>query len=277
MTTVELGSDRQVTAPSSGFIDLMRSEWTKIRSVRSTIWTLLATVVVSIGMSMLATSIYAGGWNTLSADDRQQMVADPIGLILQPGFQWGQVAIGVLGVLLVAGEFSTGMIRSSLLAVPTRTPFLIAKAATFAIIVFVLCELIAFTNFFAGRAIISKHVPISLGDPGVLRAVIGAGLFMTLAGLFAMAIGALLRHVAAAITVSFACVFVLPNATSFLPGKLGDYVSTYLPGGDAGQMIMSSGKGGDFVVGPWSGLAIAFGWTVLFFALAAVSLRRRDV
>ena len=121
-----------MTTTAVRFQDIALSEWTKIRSLRSTAWSFAALVVVSVGFSILATSIYTANWDHLSADDRVNMVEDPIGLILQPGAAWGQIAMCVLGVLLFAGEYSTGMIRATMLAVPRRTPVLAAKFAVLA-------------------------------------------------------------------------------------------------------------------------------------------------
>ena len=138
--------------------DLTSSEWLKLRSLRSTFWTTAATVVVALGMSLLATWLYSSKWDQLSAENRHAMRVDPIGLILQPGMQWAQIAVCVLAVLAIAGEYGTGTIRSSLLAVPTRTPLLVAKAAVLGAFMFVLGEVIAFGSFAIGAPFVSRHV-----------------------------------------------------------------------------------------------------------------------
>lgn len=258
--------------------DVVAAEWTKIRSLRSTVWSFTAFVVGSVGFSMLATSLYTAKWDHLTTADRRQMIEDPIGLILQPGALWGQIALCVLGAMIFAGEYSTGMIRSSLLAVPRRTPVLLAKAAVLAGLTFAVAEIVAFTSFFAGQAVISKHVPISLGDPGVLRAVVGAGVYLAVTALFALSIGTIVRHVAGAITLVLALTLVLPTVSGVLPGRIGTYLADYIPGGHAGQMIMSSGHGSStYILSPWQGLAVSCAWTVLTLSLAALSLSRRDV
>ena len=259
------------------FRDVATSEWTKIRSLRSTVWAFVAMIAVSIGLSILATSIFTGNWNSLSADDRRSMVEDPIGLILQPGAAWGQIALCVLGVLLFATEYSSGMIRATMLSVPRRTPVLAAKLAVFAALTFALAEVVAFTSFFAGQAIISRHVAISLGDPGVLRAIVGYGLYLALVGMFALALGAIVRHVAGAIVLVLGLTLVLPTVLSGLAGKVGQYLSTYMPGTQAGLQIMSSGHGSDSVVSPWQGFGVACAWTGLAVLMAAILLNRRDV
>jgi ABC-2 type transport system permease protein len=259
------------------FRDVVAGEWTKLRSLRSTRWAFAAYVALSIGFCALATSLTAANWDHASAADRRDTLADPIGLILQSGGVWGEIAICVLGVLLFAGEYSTGMIRATMLAVPRRTPVLAAKATVFAAVTFVVAEVVAFASFFIGRAIIAEHVPVSLGDPGVLRAVLGTGLALAVVGLFAMSLGVLVRHLAGAITLAIGLVTVLPTVASALPGRVADYVKTYLPGGNSVGLIMSSGHSPNAVVTPWEGFAIACGWTAIALALATVSLRRRDV
>jgi ABC-2 type transport system permease protein len=259
------------------FGDVVAGEWTKLRSLRSTTWAFVAYIVLSVGFCVLTTSLTAAGWQHLSAADRRDTLDDPIGLVLRSGGVWGQIAICVLGVLLFTGEYSTGMIRASMLAVPRRTPVLAAKAAVFAAVTFAVAEVVAFASFFIGRAIIAKHVSISLGDPGVLRAVLGTGLSLAVIGLFAMSLGILVRHQAGAITLTIGLVTVLPTVLSAVPGRLGMYLKTYVPGGNAVGEIMSSGHDPDSVVSPWQGFGIACGWTVLALILATVSFHRRDV
>lgn len=259
------------------FGDVVASEWTKLRSLRSTTWAFVAYIALSVGFCVLATSLTTANWQHASASDRRDALDDPIGLILQPGGVWGQIAICVLGVLLFAGEYSTGMVRASMLAVPRRAPVLAAKAAVFAAVTFAVAEVVAFASFFIGRAIIAKHVLVSLGDPGVLRAVLGTGLALAVIGLFAMSLGILVRHQAGAITLTIGVVTVLPTVLSGVPGRLGEYLKTYVPGGNAVGEIMSSGHNPDSVVSPWQGFAIACAWTAIALTLATVSLRRRDV
>ncbi len=259
------------------FGDVVASEWTNLRSLRSTGWSFAGYVLLSVGMSTLATSLYTGNWDHLGADDRRSMVQDPIGLILQPGGIWGQIAICLLGVILFASEYSTGTVRASMLAVPRRTPVLAAKGVVFAAVTFVVAEVVAFTSFFVGQAIISEHVSISLGDPGVLRAILGCGLYLALVGLLALSVGVIVRHLAAAIAFVITMVIALPTVANLLPDSVNDYVSTYLPGGEAGSEIMSSGRATGSVVSPWQGFGVACAWTAIALTLAAVSLRRRDV
>jgi ABC-2 type transport system permease protein len=255
---------------------LLRSEWTKLRSLRSTVWSLAALVVLSVGLTAVATAVYTSQWDTLAAADRALVRADSIGLILQPAVSYGQIALCVLGVLVVGGEYSAGTIRTSLLAVPRRPALLAAKATVFAAVVFVVAELIAASSFLLGQAVLRRHVAISLGDPGVPRALVGFGLYCAAVGLFALAVGAIVRHVAGAIATVLALVLVMPISTSFVPGRAGDYLAAYLPGGTAGQAILSTGAQPDAVVSPWQGLGVMCVWTAVLLGLAGLLLVRRD-
>ncbi|MES5816910.1 ABC transporter permease [Streptomyces sp. RG80] len=256
---------------------LVTAEWTKFRTVRSTTWSLVAMVIVSIGLATLATSVYIGQWQELDAADRQQMTTDPIGLVLQPAATFSQTAICVLGAMVMASEYASGTITASFLAVPRRTPVLAAKALVLAAAVFVAAEVAAVASFFIGRQVLSERVDLSWGDAGVARAVLGFGIYLALIALFSLAIGALLRHVGAAIAGTLVVVFVLPGVAGLLPGDVGEYVSGYLPGGEAAQAIMSTGDTSDALLSPWQGIGVMAAWTVAALALAALWMRRRDV
>ncbi len=190
-------------APASApvrFGRLLVSEWTKLRSVRSTVASLGLLVVLTLGFTALLTWLTVSQWSKADPSQQRQLLADPVSMILGSGFQLSQLTICVLGVLVIASEHATGMIRASLLAVPHRVAMLAAKSVVFAVLVLVVGELVAFPSFFIGAAILHGRVPVALGDPGVLRAVAGSGLYLAVLGLFALAIGGLVRHTAAAIT-----------------------------------------------------------------------------
>lgn len=254
---------------------LLLSEWTKLRSVRSTVWSLLLLVIITPGFTVLLTALNASQWSKTDPARRATIVADPVSLILGGGFAFGQLSICVLGVLVMAGEYSTGAIRASLLAVPKRAPMLFAKCAVFGLLVFVFGELVAFPSFFLGAAILHSKAPVALGDPGVLRAVIGAGLYLAVLGLFALAIGALVRHTAGAITGVVAFVLVLAPLTQLLPGNLGKHVHAYLPS-EAGQLIATAHKEAGGLLSPWQGFGVFCLWTAVLLAAAAWLLNRRD-
>jgi ABC-type transport system involved in multi-copper enzyme maturation permease subunit len=263
------------TYHSHPFGPLLASEWTKIRSVRSTIWALVLLVVLTLGFTTLITGLTVSQWNKASASDQANIRDDPVSQILGAGFQLSQLAICVLGVLVITSEYSTGMIRASLLAVPKRIPMLAAKCVVFAALVFVVGEIAAFPSFFIGASILHKHAPVALSDPGVLRAVIGAGLYLAVLGLFALAIGAIVRHTAGAITGVIGFILVLSPLAQLLPGSVGKHVHAYLPS-EAGQMIGRSHQQSGDLLSPWQGFGVFCLWTAVLLAAAFYFLERRD-
>jgi ABC-2 type transport system permease protein len=280
MTTTSVNPARESAVPAAGrrggFVNLMRAEGTKIRSVRSTVWTLLIFIVVCVGLTALITWLTDSHWTGPQAASRDSSaLSDPVGFILGSGVGLGQLAIAVLGVLVISTEYSTGVIRASLLAVPRRLPMLAAKAAVFAVLLIVVTEIVAFCSFFVGSAILHAHVPVSLGDSGVARAVAGAGLYLTVLGLFAMAIGTMIRHTAGGISAAIGVVFVLPILSGLLPGNWGAHINAYLPE-QAGTLITHTQEQSGDLLSPWQGFGVLCLWTILLFALAAYLLQRRD-
>jgi ABC-2 type transport system permease protein len=259
----------------AGFGHTMLAEWTKIRSVRSTLWSLILLVVLTIGLTALFMVVTVASWNQLRGAGRAAIVADPAGTILGSGLDLSQLTICVLGVMIITSEYSTGVIRASLLAVPRRVPMLAAKGIVFAALVFVLGELVAFPSFLVGAAILHSKVAVSLGDPGVTRTVFGLGLYLTVLGLFAMAIGALVRHTAAAITGVLGFVILLEPLTQLIPGTWGDHIHGYLPT-VAGRMITRVVQQSGQVLSAWQGFGVFCLWTAALLAAACFFLLRRD-
>lgn len=259
----------------AGFGRLMLAEWTKIRSVRSTVWSLLLLVIMDLGFTVLFTSLTVATWDKTDASARATVMADPTSTILGSGFFLGQLTVCVLGVMVIGSEYSTGMIRASLLAVPRRLSMLTAKAAVFAVLIFVLGTAVSFGSFFIGQPILHDKAPVSLGDPGVLRAVIGGGMYLAMLGLFALAIGAIVRHTAAGITGVIGFVLVLAPLASLLPGSIGKHVHAYLPS-EAGHLIGQARQAPSDLLTPWQGYGVFAIWTVVLLMIAAVQLVRRD-
>ncbi len=262
-------------ARRAGFGHLLLSEWTKIRSVRSTLWSLILLVVLTLGITVLITAITSAQWNKIGAASRAQIRLDPTSGILSAGLQFGQLTIIVLGVLVITSEYSTGVIRASLLAVPRRLPMLAAKAVVFTAITLVLGEIVMFASFLIGAAILHSHVPVSLSTPDVARAVLGGGLYLAVLGLFALSIGALVRHTAGAITGVIAFVIVLEPLSTLIPGSWGDHVHDYLPTA-AGRLIILTGHTSGQVLSAWQGFGVFCLWTAALLAAAGVLLVRRD-
>jgi ABC-type transport system involved in multi-copper enzyme maturation permease subunit len=259
-----------------GFGHVMLGEWTKLRSVRSTIWTLLLFIVLTIGFTTLFTALTVSNWTGSRAGQRDaNVVANPVGFILGAGIGLGQLTICVLGALLITTEYSTGVIRASLLAVPRRLPMLAAKAVVFAALLLVIAEIVSFSCFFIGSAILHSRVPVSLSDQNVLRAVVGAGLYLTVLGLFALGLGSLIRHTAGAITTVIGIVLVLPILSGLLPGSWGTHINAYLPE-QAGSVVYSAHRTSDQLLSAWQGFGVFCLWTAVLLAAGVYLLNRRD-
>ncbi|MCU1589831.1 MAG: putative transporter transrane protein [Frankiales bacterium] len=248
------------------------SEWTKLRTLRSTVMSLLAAIVFVIGFSILVPSVIRAHWPP--RDPRDALNFDPVGVSLVGGF-FAQLAIGVLGVLIVTGEYATGMIRATLAAVPARLPVLWAKALVYAVTVLVLMIPTCVLGFFIGQSILSsKHIETSFGHPGVARAVIGSALYLAGIGLLGLGLGALLRNTAGAISTLFGLLFVVPVVVHFLPASWSDAIGKYLPS-NAGQGIYSLHPDST-QLGPWTGFGVFLLYAVVALVLAGVALVRRD-
>jgi ABC-2 type transport system permease protein len=256
----------------ANFADVLRSEWTKARTVRSTMWTLIIAAVLGIGLGALISALASNHYAKSSVSDR--LTWDPTS-ISGAGLSIAQLAIAILGVLLVTSEYSTGSIRSSLSAVPRRARFLSAKMTVVVVLTFVVTEVIAFVAFFIGQALISGHAPsASLGDPDVLRALIGAGLYGATLGLLGLALGTILRSAAGAISVLVAILFVLPGIAAALPTSIDNAVQEYWPT-QAGQQVTTVVRDAH-TLSAWSGFGILCLFVAILSAAALALLNRRD-
>jgi ABC-2 type transport system permease protein len=262
-------------AHQNGFGHLLLSEWTKLRSVRSTMWSLILLAVLALGLTGLITGITTAQWGSLKPGTRFQLVNNPVSTILGAGVEFGQLTIIVLGVMVISSEYSTGAIRSSLLAVPRRISMLAAKAIVFTVLVFVLSEIVCFAAFFLGTTILHSHVSVSLGGVNVARAVIGAGLYLTVLGLFSMAIGGLIRHTAGAIAGTIAFVIVLEPLSQLIPGTWGNHIHDYLPTA-AGRLLYVVRPVSGQVLPAWGGFAVFCAWTAGLLIAWGITLQLRD-
>jgi len=256
-------------------LDLVRAEWTKLRSLRSTAWSLLATVAAALGITALAASIYTNQYDQLEAGDQARLQVDAIGMILQPAVNFGGIGVCVLAVMAIAGEYSTGLVRASLLAVPRRLPLLAAKAVVLAVVVFAVGELTAVAAYGLGRTLVASRVHLSLRDPALLRAIPGFGLYLAVLGLFALGIGALVRHVAGAIALVLTVVLALPSLVALLPGSVGQRVSGYLPS-LAGTQLVADDRWPPVGLPAWTGFAVLCGQAALLLVAAGYRLKHRD-
>jgi ABC-type transport system involved in multi-copper enzyme maturation permease subunit len=248
------------------------SEWTKLRSVRSTRWSLAATLVLIIGIGVLACVVFESRWPHLNPGDRRDF--HPLRANLA-GVNFAQLSLGVLGVLVMTAEYSTGMIRATFSAVPKRLPVLWGKALVFGVVAFAVSVPAVFIVFFVGEAILSgQHINIAISHPGVLRALVGAALYLTVMGLFGLGLGAIVRNTAAGIALLTGIVFVLPPIVGLLPTSLADSITPYLPS-NAGGAVWTINPD-PHTLAPWAGLAVFAAYAVAAIAIAAVLLNRRD-
>ena len=249
------------------------SEFTKFRSLRSTVWTLLVAVVLMIGIGALFSAVTASQYHTFGAADRASF--NPISTSLA-GSTFAVIAFGVLGVLVLSGEYSTGMIRSSLTAVPRRLPVLWAKLAVFAGVIFPISLIASLVSFFLGEALLSSHhLGVSITSPTALRSVIGVALYMTVAGMIGVALGALFRNTAAGIATFAGVFFVLPPLTELLPTSVRDHLTQYLPS-NAGEVLWGGARDLHNALSPWTGFALLCGYAAVLIAAAAWRLRSTD-
>jgi ABC-2 type transport system permease protein len=260
-------------APAGGAVRAaLASEATKLRSVRSTVWTLVVAVVAVVGIGALITAARVSRWSDLSLRERLSLDATTVSL---RGVFLAQLAIGVLGVLVISSEYTTGMIRTTLAAVPNRRLVLFAKAVTFTVVAFVVATVACFVAFFIGQSILSaKHADVSITDPGVLRAVFGAGTYLTLVGLLGVGLGTLLRRTAGAIATLFGLVLVLPALTEALPSPWDTDVGKLLPI-NAGRALFAVRPSTD-LLSPGQGFLVLLATVGVVLVLATVAIVRRD-
>ncbi|WP_236791823.1 ABC transporter permease subunit [Amycolatopsis sp. GM8] len=251
---------------------VLASEWVKFRSLRSSYIALAAALVAMIGFAVLVTTVLVNRWPHATPQEKAHFNATDSSL---SGFFLAQLIIGVLGVLVISGEYGTGMIRASLSAAPRRLPVLWAKLAVFAGITFVVTVVGSFAAFFSGQAVLSsQYLQTTLAGPGVLRAVIGTALYLTVVGLLGVALGWILRHTAGAIATLFGLLLVLPALVSALPDSWSSKIDPYLPS-TAGQAVTAAVPD-PADLAPWTGFAVFAGYLVVAVVVAAVLLRRRD-
>ncbi|MFJ6986823.1 MULTISPECIES: ABC transporter permease [unclassified Streptomyces] len=255
---------------------VLRSEWAKLWSMRSTWITLGLGLLFLVAVGVIASTQYASQADSARAAERGDFAdATAVSLALF-GTTFAQLALGVLGVLVTAGEYSTGMIRSTLAAVPRRLPVLWAKATVFGLVALVVGTVGAFGSFLlVGGILDGTDAALGLSDAGVARSLLGAGLYLGLVGVVGAALGALLRSVAGGISVLVAGLLLVPGLVSLLPSSWQDDISRYLPG-SSGQAVFALTHDAS-TLSPGAGLLVFLGWTVLALAGAAYRLVRRDV
>ncbi|MEU9304300.1 ABC transporter permease subunit [Streptomyces sp. NPDC048269] len=255
------------------FSAVLQSEWTKIRTVASTSWTLALALIATVGFSAIFCALVNAGFDSMSEIERATF--DPT-LLSFSGMQFGQLAMIVFGVLVVSTEYSSGMIRTSLAAVPGRGRFLLGKLAVATALALLVGVLTSFVSFFLGQAILGNH-GIGIDGENVLRAVIGAGLYMALLALFSMGVAAMLRSSVASISILIPFFLIVSNLLSgfeatrkygqYLPDKAGSKIM---------QIVPDAMGSSETPYGPWGGLGIMLLWVAASVLGGYLVLKKRD-
>ncbi|MEU6776246.1 ABC transporter permease [Streptomyces sp. NPDC046759] len=251
-------------------VRVIRSEWTKIRSVASTVWTLSLAAVVTIALGMLISALSRNQYDSMPVQDRLSF--DPT-YVSFTGMSLGQLAMIVFGVLVVSNEYSTGMIRASLAAVPRRVTFLFSKIAVAAALALVVAMATSFAAFFLGQAILGAH-RAQIGDPGVLRAVFGGGLYMTLIAMFSMGVAAMLRSPMLSLGILMPFFFLISDVLGNVDAT--KRIGRFLPDQAGSRIMQVVAKADDTPYGPWGGLGIMVLWVIAALAGGYLLLKRRD-
>ncbi|ASR53813.1 ABC transporter permease subunit [Cellulomonas sp. PSBB021] len=268
------GADVRVTFPR-----LVRSEWIKLWSLRSTVWTLAITAVVIVGFVLLIT------WGMLDANEMSGSSDDVNALDAFGAIPYlGPTAVAVLGALTITGEYTTGMIRSSFAAAPRRLPALWAKGLVLALVVFVVTALaVAVAASLQALIFGGQGASVDLGDPQVVRALVGNALYVTMIGVLAFGLGVLMRHSAAAITTTLGILLVLPILFSLIPWKPLQDLTPYLPSVAGSQMTFTdamieqqAGFTDSVVLSSWEGFGVLLAYLVVVLAAGAWLTKRRD-
>jgi len=260
-------------APRLAFHRIVRSEWIKLRTLRSTVWSYLIVIVMAVGLSALMASTPHTGASQLEAASQARLLAQTSTV----GLAFGQLVVAVLGVLVISGEYSTGMIRSTLTAVPKRLPALWAKAVVLFVATFVIGVVSTVLAFFASLAIFAPDgVSANLFDPSVYLVLLGSAFYLAVLSVFSLGIGAILRNSAGGIAVSLGIILLLPTLWSLIPWDWARDAFRYLLT-NAGNDLYSARPAGDpNGLEPWQDALVILVWTAVSVAGAALLLRRRD-
>jgi ABC-2 type transport system permease protein len=256
------------------FPRVLLSEWTKFRSVRSTAWSLGVGILLTIFFPLIFAFVTSSHWGTMSP--QEQADRHPLDIALA-GVNVAQLAIAVLGVLVITAEYSTGSIRSTLTAVPKRLPVLWAKLIDYAVVSFVLIVPAVLVSFFASQTILSNvpELQVSFTAPGIARCLLGGALYVAMVGVFALALGAIVRNTAGGIALFAGIFFVLPPLMFTLPQSWNDAITQYLPS-EAGRQIFALDHA-EHTLRPLTGGLLFAAYCAAAIVIAAALLRRRDV
>lgn len=271
MTATLTESGSLLVAPDvrrPGLVEALRAEWVKLRTVRSTWWTLVATFVLGAGLTILMCWANAGWLASAEADESP-------GSFITWGMMIAQITAVVLGALVVTTEYGTGMIRSTFAAVPCRGRVLAAKSVVLVTVLFVVGTVTALVGYLGGNYFLDREGIGMALEGDVLRSMYGSGLFLAGIGLFTVAVGFLLRHTAGTISVVLALMLILGNMVNLVPGTFGEWLTKLMPG-NAGSVVATPVSFNPNLLDAWSGFAV-FGLEIaVLLAAAWVLVRRRD-
>jgi ABC-type transport system involved in multi-copper enzyme maturation permease subunit len=249
-------------------MSVMRAELTKFRSVPSTAWSLLSAAVLIVGFGVL----YAMVRVTRPPADRAAF--DAVGVSLA-GIQVAQLAVGVLGVMVITNEYTSGLIRTTFAAVPRRVPVLWGKATVLAAVIFALGLPAAVGAFLTGQSVLSaEHLDVSPSGPGVVRAVVGAALYLVVVALLGLGLGAIVRRTAGGVAAVFGLLVGPQMLTGFLPTELAGDVYRWLP--SPAGLAITTARPDPALLAPWAGFAVFLLYAAAVLALGAWRLRRHD-
>jgi ABC-2 type transport system permease protein len=249
-------------------MSVVHAELTKFRSVSSTAWSLLSAVVLIVGFGILYATL------RVTRPPAEPASFDAVAVSLA-GVQLAQLAVGVLGVLVITNEYASGLIRTTFAAVPRRTRVLWSKAAVITAVIFTLSLPAVLGAFLTGQSVLSaERLDVSLGDPGVARAVVGAALYLTVVALIGLGLGALLRRTASGVASVIAILLGPQMLAGFLPTELAEDVYRWLPS-PAGLAITTT-RPDSALLSPWAGFTVFLLYAVAVLALGAWRLHSRD-
>lgn len=265
------------TPTSSGplFLSIVRSEFIKFRTVRSTLWCLLGTVVLFLAFAFIGCPVVASQWDGWKPEQKADfMLQGPASFSLTGG-ALAQIAVGVLGILAITGEYGSGSIRTTLAAAPQRRLVVLAKSLVVALPTGLLALVAAFAAFFVGQSFLdSAGIAVGIGDDPSLRMIFGAAIYLAITAIFGMGIGSLIRHTGGSITAFVGILFVLPGLMQLVPEDIRNQIYKYLPG-SSGQAIFNAHQLPDSLA-PWAGLGVYAIWGVLSVVLSVWLIQRRD-
>ncbi|MFB9309552.1 ABC-2 type transport system permease protein [Agromyces hippuratus] len=271
---------QRARSTSLSFGGVLRSEWIKLRSLRSTTWSYLIVIAISLGMALIMSLSMASGMNG-GADASSMPAAEQVSLVMQSsvfGAFFGQLVAGVLGVLVISGEYTTGMIRSTLTAVPKRLPALAAKAVVLFVATFVIGLLANLGAFLVSSVVFAGiDVSASITDSAIYLPLLGGALYLALISVFALGVGTMIRSSAGGIAAVLGLILLVPTVLQMIPAEWAhDLIPYLLSSAGLGIFTSTTAEPADDALGAWLSLLIVLAWVGASIAGAAVLLKRRD-